>query len=333
MENIISVIVCTYNQENTITRTLDSILMQQCHVPFEIVIGEDCSTDNTRVICESYAQKHPDIIRLICNQQNKGTVNNYFDCLLEARGQYIADCAGDDWWTDTGKLEKELTLMEQHPSVNIVLTRWNWYNVASKKLTPCFPPPFSSSIVKGHDALEAIITQTNMSVFHLCTSLYRRDVFLKAYHEYPDLFRNSQLVTEDIQLMFMMAYYGDIAYLPDVTMNYSVGSLSTSTLADDEKQFHFVHQIMWLCHQLTQRFQLSSQHIDQYFSHRLFALCMHAFRSHNKELLLVAKNCEKEWHIRRTMPVYTAYLIMRYEWLWKTVLLLRRIFVKLKRIR
>ena len=105
MEEMISVVVVTYNQAATIGRTLDSILMQQCHVPFEIVIGEDCSTDDTRAICQNYAEKHPDIIRLICNERNKGIVDNYYDCLLTCRGKYIADCAGDDFWIDTQKLE------------------------------------------------------------------------------------------------------------------------------------------------------------------------------------------------------------------------------------
>ena len=329
MENMISVVVTTYNQEGTISRTLDSILMQQCHVPFEIVIGEDCSTDNTRVICDSYAQKHPDIIRLICNQQNKGTVNNYFDCLLEARGQYIADCAGDDWWTDTSKLEKEVTLMEQHPSVNIVLTRWNWYNVASKKLTPCFPPPFSSSIVKGHDALEAIITQTNMSVFHLCTSLYRRDVFLKAYHEYPDLFRNSQLVTEDIQLMFMMAYYGDIAYLPDVTLNYSIGFDTVSNTADDVKQFRFVRKTTELILYLATKYQIN---ISQSFPDRIFALGMHAFRAHQPQLYKDTLICEQNWKFNRPLKNKILFTVMGNEWLWSLALIVRRAFVWLKQL-
>ena len=53
MENLISVVVCTYNQEATIARTLDSILMQQCHVPYEIILGEDCSTEGTLAICET----------------------------------------------------------------------------------------------------------------------------------------------------------------------------------------------------------------------------------------------------------------------------------------
>ena len=82
MENMISVIVCTFNQEDTISRTLDSILCQKCHVPFEIIIGEDCSTDGTLAICKTYQQKYPDIIRILANNPNKGIVDNYYDCLL-----------------------------------------------------------------------------------------------------------------------------------------------------------------------------------------------------------------------------------------------------------
>ena len=110
MENKISVVVCTYNQEDTIARTLDSILMQQCHLPYEIIIGEDCSTDNTLSICQQYAEHHPGIIRVMANKPNKGVVRNYFDCLLAADGKYIADCAGDDFWTDPLKLETRDTL-------------------------------------------------------------------------------------------------------------------------------------------------------------------------------------------------------------------------------
>ena len=98
MEDKISVIVTTYNQEDTIGRTLNSILAQKCHLPIEIIIGEDCSTDNTRSVCKDYAQRYPQIIRLMPKAENKGIQNNYYDCLLECKGKYIADCAGDDFW-------------------------------------------------------------------------------------------------------------------------------------------------------------------------------------------------------------------------------------------
>ena len=90
LKELISVIVCTYNQQDTIGRTLDSILSQECHLPFEIIIGEDCSTDNTLAICKQYGQKHPNVIRVIANPSNKGFVRNYFDCLRACKGKYIA---------------------------------------------------------------------------------------------------------------------------------------------------------------------------------------------------------------------------------------------------
>ena len=245
MENIISVVILTYNQQDTIGRAIDSVLMQKCHVPFEIIIGEDASTDNTRVICQEYAKKHPDIIRLFCNEQNKGITDNYFDCLLQCRGQYIADCAGDDFWIDPDKLEKEVSVMESHPSVTMVITNWQYYDEQTQQTTPSRQQQHAP-ITPGRDLLRAIITQQNMSVFHLCTSLYRSDIFRKAYEEDTYMFRNKDLCSEDMQIASAMAWHGDIAYLPDVTLNYSISDRSVSNVIDSEKAFRFVSRTIEL---------------------------------------------------------------------------------------
>ncbi len=87
MEILVSVVVITYNQEEYIARALDSILMQKCSIPFEIIIGEDCSTDRTGEICARYAEQYPDKITLFRNSPNKGLLNNYFDCILACKGK------------------------------------------------------------------------------------------------------------------------------------------------------------------------------------------------------------------------------------------------------
>ena len=102
--------------------------MQKCRLPIEIVVGDDASTDGTRAVCEDYARRYPDIVRLMPAAPNKGMVDNYFDCMLACRGKYIADCAGDDYWTDPKKLDKEVEIMEADPSVTIVHTNWRTYN-------------------------------------------------------------------------------------------------------------------------------------------------------------------------------------------------------------
>ena len=224
MEELISVVVVTYNQEKTIGRTLDAILCQKCHLPIEIVIGEDGSTDGTRAICEDYAKRYSQI-RLFSNQHNKGVVDNYFDCLLACKGKYIADCAGDDFWVDPEKLEKEVCVMEQHPQVTMVITNWRFYNELTQQTEPGHQKALAP-ITPGRELLEAFITQTGMSVFHLCSSLYRADIFRSCYQADPQFFRCS--VTEDLQIACAMAQHGDIAYLPDVTLHYSIGNESIS---------------------------------------------------------------------------------------------------------
>ena len=326
MENIISVVILTYNQQDTIGRAIDSVLMQKCHVPFEIIIGEDASTDNTRAICQEYAKKYPDIIRLFCNEQNKGITDNYFDCLLQCRGQYIADCAGDDFWIDPDKLEKEICVMESHPNVTMVITNWQYYDEQTQQTTPSRQQQHAP-ITPGRDLLQAIITQQNMSVFHLCTALYRADIFRKAYEEDTYMFRNKDLCSEDMQIASAMAWYGDIAYLPDVTLNYSISDRSVSNVTDSEKAFRFVSKTMELTNYLANKYHID---IQDFLSHRLFELGMHAFRSHQTALYQETLAYEQKWQVKRSFKNHCLFTVMRYDALWRTGLILRRIFIWLK---
>ena len=330
MEYKISVIVCTYNQEKTIGRTLDSILMQQCHVPYEIIIGEDCSTDGTLAICTKYAAEHSNI-RIMASDKNKGVADNYFDCILSSKGQYIADCAGDDFWTDTQKLEKEVCIMEQHPDVTMVLTRWNWYDEDTQRLTPCPLPPYGEGIIKGSELLEHIVTQLDMSVYHLCTALYRAATFRQAYEENTFLFRNPEFGVEDIQVAYMMARYGNIAYLPDITLNYSVGKPSASQQTDYGRQFHFLRRVTDLCYYITETYQMHSQKIEEFFSKRTFALAMFAFRANSRPMFQKTWECKRKWRVPDNACLFILSIIMRYKPLWYISLLLRQLFIYMKR--
>lgn len=110
---IVSVIVITYNQQDTIKQSLDSILNQVIDFSYEVIIGDDASSDRTYEICKEYQNKYPEIVRLFRNTENKGILNNYYDCVLRANGKYIADCAGDDFWIDNYKLQKQVNILEK----------------------------------------------------------------------------------------------------------------------------------------------------------------------------------------------------------------------------
>ncbi len=330
MENLISVIVLTYNEEKTIARTLDSVLGQICHVPIEIVIGEDCSTDGTRAVCEEYAAKYPDKIRLMDKAPNKGVIDNYFDCMLACKGKYIADCAGDDFWVSPYKLEKEVSILEKNPNVTLVHTDWVFYNeVSGKKIAPK-ATDFDSPVTDGKDMLEAIVTQTERFVIHLCTALYRTEILKKEYFKNEFLFRNKAFGCEDLQVCFVMALNGSIAYVPEVTLCYSCGKPSASAQSSFEKQFHFIKLVTDLSFYICSEYGLKSKKTDIFFQKRLFAQTMQAFRGYDKQLVAEAKECGRNWNVQETWNTRLVNAIMSNAFSWKIALGLRKIFIALK---
>ncbi|KFJ42511.1 glycosyltransferase [Francisella philomiragia] len=111
-------ICCTaYNHESYIEEALKGFLEQQTDFAFEIIISDDCSTDGTTKILNEYADRYPNIIRLIYqkeNQYSKGALPIRDFILPEVRGEYIALCEGDDYWTDPNKLQKQVDFLEKH---------------------------------------------------------------------------------------------------------------------------------------------------------------------------------------------------------------------------
>lgn len=119
----VSVFIITYNQEQYIAQTIESILMQKTNFNYQLVIGEDCSTDQTRSICESYATKYGGKIKLLPElDKNIGLISNYMRTIKECDGKYIAICDGDDYWIDENKLQKQVDFLETNLDYSIVYT-------------------------------------------------------------------------------------------------------------------------------------------------------------------------------------------------------------------
>ncbi len=116
---IISVCMITYNHEKFISQAIEGILMQRVEVPIELIIGDDCSTDNTRMICIDYKKKYPKIVKLRFPENNQGVMKNFTDCLNSCSGEYIALCEGDDYWIDPLKLQKQFSFMQKNDTYSM----------------------------------------------------------------------------------------------------------------------------------------------------------------------------------------------------------------------
>lgn len=120
----VSISCITYNHAPYIRQCLDGFLMQQCNFDFEILIHDDASTDGTQDIIREYQQKYPLIIKPILqteNQYSKGVrgINFKFN-FPRAKGQLIALCEGDDYWTDPLKLQKQVDFLKENPDYTLV---------------------------------------------------------------------------------------------------------------------------------------------------------------------------------------------------------------------
>lgn len=116
---LVSVLMITWNHEEHIAQAIESVLNQKCGLPFELIIGEDCSQDRTRVICADFQRRFPEKIRLIVADENVGMHRNLSRIWCRAKGKYIALCEGDDYWNDPEKLAKQTAWMEARPEFTL----------------------------------------------------------------------------------------------------------------------------------------------------------------------------------------------------------------------
>ena len=114
-EMVVSVFMLCFNHERFISRAIDSILAQKVDFEYEIIIGDDCSKDNSAQIIRSYCEKYPDKIFAVIREQNLGSPGNTYDMMNRCCGKYIACLECDDFWTDTSKLQKQIEFLETHP--------------------------------------------------------------------------------------------------------------------------------------------------------------------------------------------------------------------------
>lgn len=214
---VVSVFVFTYNQEKIVSKTIESILAQKTTYAYELIIAEDCSKDSTLQICVDYQKKYPDLIRVIGNDYNKGMVRNFHESIsLYARGKYIAEVAGDDWWHNPYKIQKQVDFLENNPDYGLVFSDTLVYSEKKKHLLKYKPyeKPCSFKDLIILNSIDAL------------TTCYRKDLFNKYVKDIDPV--NEGFPGEDYPLWIWFSYYTKLYHIKEPLTTYRLQQSSLS---------------------------------------------------------------------------------------------------------
>lgn len=215
-KHLISIIIPSYNRANTVGFTIESIIAQKVDADIEIVIGDDCSTDNAREVLTQYKEKYPDIIRLFFWEKNLGLGANWASCVKECKGKYICNCDNDDYWHNPNKLQLQLDYMESNPQSNVLITNHRKHNRDTGEITEHIAKidrtiPIQEAMWGGCDFCNATI-------------MYRADFMKK--HLDLDEFINRRLSLQDWPAWVILAAYTDFDILPISTATFGIETVS-----------------------------------------------------------------------------------------------------------
>ncbi|MDF2380610.1 glycosyltransferase [Nostoc ellipsosporum NOK] len=313
-----SIALITYNQEAYIRQTVDSLLKQRTDFNFEIVVGEDASTDATRLILEEYRDRYPGKLSLMPEAPNKGLLLNFRDTLKACRGKYIAICAGDDYWHDENKLQKQVTFLEGNPSFVLTHTDVDFYFEKNGKTLHRFNQHHQPNIQDG-EVFEALLT--SRFFIHALTACFRRAAFEQ--HVDFSLFEREGFAYEDLPTWLSLSRHGQFKYLPDSTSTYRIIDDSVSRPKDPARKIQFLKEHYKIKQYFITRFNVPVETADS------FAIYYHRKKFDAAYKWNFEDEAEESYQFLRTkgkagQRLYLKRMLLRYPSLKKSIGRLRK---------
>lgn len=303
---LISVVIPSYNRANTVGYTIDSIIAQKVNVDIEIVIGDDCSTDNAREVLLQYKEKYPDIIRLFFWEENLGLGANWASCVKECRGKYICNCDNDDYWHNPNKLQLQLDYMEAHPESNVLITNHRCHNRDTGVIT--------EEVVKIDRSIPFQKAMWGGCRFCNATIMYRAD-FMKQHLDL-DEFINRRLSLQDWPVWVILAAYTNFDVLPVSTATFGVETISITrpdTYEKLERRYEGDANVyQYLCELFPDVFPFDKEEWDRYVYGQLmnFAYRKKDYESAKKYAML-CKGKSIKYRCTKTKFLFFLYLWLR----------------------
>lgn len=229
---MVSVVMIAYNVSKYIGEAIESVLSQQVNFDYEIVIGEDCSKDNTREIALGYEQKYPGKVRVLQHAHNLGLTPNCVATHNACRGKYIALLDADDYWTNDNKLQMQVDFLESHPD-------FAGSGHQSMKIyddNSCEPTPFGAD----EDQVYGLNDTITHRKFHTSALVYRREIWEKTGGIPAGISSNERAIYP------MVALFGKIMYFKESMCVYRLSGFGLSSRVDYKELETDMVMLPWL---------------------------------------------------------------------------------------
>lgn len=256
-------ILCTaYNHERYIRQCLEGFVMQKTNFRFEAIVHDDASTDATASIIREYSAKYPHIIKPILQTENQYSQGKKIGAIMAQHfpfGKYIAECEGDDYWTDPEKLQRQVDFLESHPDYSTVCNRTQLYSEYRQQFVGenrCYE---KSQAIEVKD----VIVQGGLFI-STCSLLYRKSILPATL---PDYWQRCHV--GDYPLQIHAAMSGKIYYFDEAMSVYRVENKSSwagrrETISIDELIATVKSEV-----QMLEGFAVDYPQYERFFSERI----------------------------------------------------------------
>lgn len=310
---LLSVHVITYNSELYIEDTLQSILKQNIDFNYEIVVGDDCSTDGTLDIINKYAKKHPHIFKVQKNNKQLGILKNFKTTLDRCNGKYVFDIAGDDMLKTNDALQKMVDILEGDSNLGFVDSGFDSYYEGTKKIVN-----FKNKLIlnSSKEQYKKAVLLGEIAPIGQC---YRKESLYK--HVDFDAYENMNITIEDYPILVDMVMNTDFERINEPLCIYRSHDASYSHQKDLDKLVFQKQQMKTLFDYFFEKYDFPLDIKQKYLNSHYKTLLFYAGYFSNKKLgKEVYKNIES-----KSIKDIIHYLVSQYPSIRKLIALRKKI--------
>lgn len=291
---LVSIICITYNHEKYIAQAIEGFLLQRTSFAYEILIHDDCSTDNTADIIRSYVESYPGLIKPIFQTVNQYSLGKKITPIVLplCKGKYVALCEGDDYWTDPFKLQKQVNFLESN--LDFVLSFHNSLVISENSRSASYVSNKSQKMICTSEDL------AKGNFIPTASCLFRNGLF----YDFPDWF--NAFPVGDWPLFLLISQYGKIGFLDEVMGVYRIHSGGLWSSSNQLKNMYRLRSSIpildeWFGFKYTRQFRIYMVNLDY--------KCLFYLQNSNNLYLFFKLFLNCLWYIRKTNKYKLADLV------------------------